>query len=345
MPPARVDYAIVGGLRDDYFITPDGEAHLHQLGGNALYAAVGAQVWARQPAQPPAKAVGLISRVGVNFPPEWLDEIARRGIDVGGIVVRPEPLDTRTFYAYLSLDVRDDTHPAAHFRRIGQALPAALAGYATSTEGQEDRNTFSPRGVRPEEVALDYLEARAFHLAPYDFSVHAAMPGLVRRRPGRLLTCDPSIRYMLPRYAQEAGEIIRELDAFLPSEAETRAFFGSALDDLWQAAEAFGAMGARCVVLKIGARGQYVYDSGSRRKWHVPAYPSRVVDVTGAGDAYCGGFLVGLAETRDPLEAALRGCVSASLVVEGTGALYALDATREQMDTRLETLRQAVKAI
>lgn len=345
MPPVRVDYAIVGGLRDDYFITPDGEAHLHQLGGNALYAAVGAQVWARQRAQPPAKAVGLITRVGANFPREWLDEIARRGIDVGGVVVRPESLDMRTFYAYRSLEERDDTDPAAHFRRIGQPLPAALDGYATSTEGQEDRTQFSPLGLRPEEVAADYLAARAFHLAPYDFSVHASLPGLVRSRPGRLLTCDPSIRYMQPRHAQEAGEIIRQLDAFLPSEMETRAFFGGALDDLWPAAEAFGAMGARCVVLKLGARGQFVYDAGSRRKWHVPAYPGRVVDVTGAGDAYCGGFLVGLTETRDPLEAALRGCVSASLVVEGTGALYALDATREQMDTRLDQLRQAVKTI
>src|SRR5258707_6050931 len=110
MPHARVDYAIVGGLRDDYFITPDGVAHLHQLGGNALYAAVAAHVWARQPAQPPAKAVGLISRVGANFPREWLGEIARPGIDVGGVVVPPEPLETRTVYAYLSLAARYDAN-------------------------------------------------------------------------------------------------------------------------------------------------------------------------------------------------------------------------------------------
>ena len=260
-------------------------------------------------------------------------------------MVRPEPLDTRTFYAYLSLEERDDTDPAAHFRRIGQPLPPALAGYATSTEGQEHRRRFSPLGVRPEEVVPDYLEARAFHLAPYDFSVHASLPGLVRARPHRILTCDPSIRYMQPGCAAEASEIIGQLDAFLPSEMETRAFFGSELDDLWQAAEAFGAMGAGCAVLKLGARGQFVYAAASRRKWHVPAFPTKVVDVTGAGDAYCGGFLVGLAETGEPLEAALRGCISASLVVEGIGALYALDQAPGAASARLAELRSAVKIV
>jgi len=73
-------------------------------------------------------------------------------------------------------------------------------------------------------------------------------------------------------------------------------------------------------VLKLGAQGQYVYEPASGRKWHVPACPARLVDVTGAGDSYCGGFLVGLDQTGDPLEAALRGCVTASLVVEGVGA-------------------------
>src|SRR5215831_11945776 len=132
---APVAYAIIGGLRDDYFILPDGRAYLHQLGGNALYAAVGAQLWAGLKGD----RVGLVARVGNNYPTEWLREIESRGIDTAGVVVRPEPLDQRTFYAYLTLEQRDDLNPAAHFARIGQPLPAALAGYATSTEGQEDR--------------------------------------------------------------------------------------------------------------------------------------------------------------------------------------------------------------
>jgi sugar/nucleoside kinase (ribokinase family) len=150
---------------------------------------------------------------------------------------------------------------------------------------------------------------------------------------------------MQPSYAADVAHILSRLDAFLPSEMETRLFLGEAAADLWSAAEAFGALGARCVVLKLGARGQFVYDALGRRKWHVPAYPARVVDVTGAGDAYCGGFLVGLTQTGDPLEAALRGAVSASLVVEGIGALYALGQPTGEPGARLAALRPAVTAI
>src|SRR5258705_5283691 len=101
MPVDSVEYVVVGGLREDTFITPGGEAHLRQLGGNALYAAVGARLW--------SETVGLVARVGSNYPAAWLDIIAGRGIDTGGVVVVPEPLDTRTFFAYRTLEQRDDT--------------------------------------------------------------------------------------------------------------------------------------------------------------------------------------------------------------------------------------------
>ncbi len=85
----RVDFAVVGGLREDYFITPSGEAHLREIGGNAVYAAVGARLWSGH--------VGLLSRVGSNYPVEWLGVIGAQGIDTRGVTVVPEPLDTRTF--------------------------------------------------------------------------------------------------------------------------------------------------------------------------------------------------------------------------------------------------------
>ncbi len=333
----RVEYAVAGGLREDYFITPTGEVHLRKIGGNAVYAAVGARLW--------SQGVGVLSRVGANYPAEWLDVISARGIDTSGVTVRPEPLDTRTFYAYLTREERDDTQPARHFARVGHPLPEALAGYATSTEGQADPECYGPLTVRPEEVPRRYLAAHGFHLAPYDFALHRKLPALLRAHNVRYVTCDPSIRYMHPDYTAEVRAIAAGLDAFLPSEMETRSFFGGALDDLWQAAEAFGAMGARVVVIKLGARGQYVFDTSSGKRWHVPAYPVEVVDVTGAGDSYCGGFLAGLGQTGDPLEAALRGTIAASFVVEGIGALYALQHGPTEAAARLEALRSAVRVV
>ena len=100
-PP--INYAVVGGLREDYFITPQGAAHLRHLGGNAVYSAVGARLWTDR--------VGLVARVGSNYPAEWLEVVAARGLDTHGVIVLPTPLDNRTFYAYLTLEERDDAHP------------------------------------------------------------------------------------------------------------------------------------------------------------------------------------------------------------------------------------------
>lgn len=337
MPHAHLEFVTVGGLREDYFITSANEAHLREIGGNALYAAVGARLWAEQ--------VGLCARVGENYPKDWLDKIETQGIDTVGVKVVPGHQDTRTFYAYLSPDERVDIDPAAHFARIGQPLPAELANYLTSTEGQADRNGFPPLAVRPSEIPAHYYNATGFHLSPAEFLVHHTLPVQLRGRNVRHITCDPSVRYMTPEFAEEVKGLVKGLSAFLPSEMEVRAFFGNGVKDLWEAAEAFGAMGTKCVVIKLGARGQYVYDVEAKRKWHVPAYTVRMRDVTGAGDAYCGGFLVGLARTHDPLEAALYGSISASLVIEGPGAFYALASSPALAEARRQSLRAAVRTI
>ncbi len=337
MTMASIEYAFVGGLREDYCLTAAGEIHLHKVGGNALYAAVGARVW--------AEPIGVLARVGSNYPAEWLELMQQRGLDTRGVKVLPEPQDTRTFYAYRSLEERLDTNPAEHFARLGLPLPPALENYASSTEGQEERTKFRPLAVRPGEVPPGYLHARGVHLAPCEFVVHNTLPAALRRNNVRYITCDPSIRYMHPAFADDVKKLVYGLEAFLPSEMETRALFRDSITDLWQAAEALGAMGAKIVVIKLGARGQYLYHTDSRRRWHMPAYPAKVKDVTGAGDAYCGGFLVGLAQTDDPVEAALRGAVAASLVVEGTGALYALDSTPGLAQARLEALRGSIRPV
>ena len=65
MSSERIDYLFIGGLRTDYCITHDGQVLLGTMGGNAIYAATGAMVW--------SSSVGIISRVGSNYPEEWLD--------------------------------------------------------------------------------------------------------------------------------------------------------------------------------------------------------------------------------------------------------------------------------
>jgi ribokinase len=108
---------------------------------------------------------------------------------------------------------------------------------------------------------------------------------------------------------------------------------------LIEAANTFCEWGVPLVVIKIGAEGVLVRDREHDRLIHLRPYHSpgdpRVIDVTGAGDAFCGGFMVGLARTADPIQAAQMGLVSASLIIEGYGALYALKISKEKALHRL----------
>ena len=330
-------YLIIGGLREDYCITHDDQAYLGVLGGNSVYAAVGAAVW--------SSSVGIISRIGSNYPAEWLDQIRSAGIQTGGVRLLPDAQDTRTFYKYLSPQERVDTHPAAHFLRAGLPLPPVLFDYRSSTEGQGHLNEFGPLAIRPADLPDDSGSALAAHLAPADYLTHSVVPARLREMGVKLITVDPSIRYMQPGFRQQLRTLVNGLDAFLPSEAEVRSFFQPRPTDLWDMAESLADFGCSVVVIKRGAAGQYLWDHASKRRWQIPASPARVVDVTGAGDAYCGGFLAGLQQTGDAVEAGIRGSVSASLAIEGHGALFALGAAPGLAQARLEALRPSTRLL
>ncbi len=327
----------IGGIREDYCITHDGRVINGALGGNAIYAAVGAKLWAEQ--------VSVLGRVGSNFPAAWFDDLRAAGIDASAVLVLPEPIPCVTFYAYLNPETRVDTSPGIHYARLGLPLPKPLVGYTSSTIGQDERNSFAPLAIRPNDLISLPGTIQAAHLAPADYLTHSLVPYALRQRGTKWITLDPSVRYMNPSFRHELPTLLRGLDAFLPSEQEARSYFAIRWTDSWQMAEAFGEMGVRFVVIKCGPRGALLWDRDAKARWQIPAYPSTVRDVTGAGDAFCGGFLAGLIETEDPLEASLWGSAAASLVVEGSGALYALDAAPGILHARRESLRSSARQV
>lgn len=335
------DFIFLGGLREDYCITHDGVAINRTLGGNAIYAAAGARIW--------SESVAILGRVGSNFPQEWLDSVARAGIDTEGIKRLESEQDTRTFYAYLSQVRRVDTHPALHYQRVGESMPKELIGYESSTLGQDARHHFAEIAVRPEDVPGSFLQAIGVHLAPADYLTHSTVPYLFTTEGGdnneTIITLDPSERYMTPEFRDELPRLLNGIDVFLPSEMEARSFLPQHPFSAFELAEHFAAMGPRIIVIKLGSAGQALLDAENNERWIIPAYPGRVGDVTGAGDAYCGGFLVGLGQTGSPVEAALYGSVSASLTIEGTGALFPLDSAPGLAQARLEALRPRVKQV
>ena len=110
-------------------------------------------------------------------------------------------------------------------------------------------------------------------------------------------------------------------------------------------AATLASFGCEVIVIKRGGRGQYLYERSSNKKWEIPAYPSRLIDPTGAGDVFCGGFLAGFAAGYDPLQAAMQGNISASFSIEGSGVFYLLDSMPGLAQARLHSLSNLIRQV
>ena len=338
MPPAP-RYLIAGTLARNYILPAASKPQIDVPGGNLIYAAVGLAIWEPEPSP------GLIARVGEDYPQNWLEDFERRGFDTRGIQVLPEAIDLRTFCVYTDRATRLCEDPVPHFARLGLPFPKTLLGYRPPGPPLDSRTRLNATSLRQSDIPEEYYEATAAHLCPVDYLTHTLLPATLRQAGFNTITLDPSPGTLTPTFWDNLPTLLTGLTAFLPAEDELRSFFYGRSADLWEMAETLAAYNCEFVIIKCGERGQLLYDAASHTRWEIPAYPARLVDPTGAGDAFCGGFLAGYRRTFDPLEAVLYGSVSASLTVEGSGPFFALEALPGLAQARLEALRQQPRKI
>ena len=339
MDPASPRFLVAGKLTREYLVLPSERTLLDVPGGNALFAGIGAAIWEPEP------PIAIVARVGEDYPQEWLDSFTPHHLDTRGIHVLAQPVDLRSFTAYTSRNSRSAEDPVALFARLGIPFPKALLGYRPNLSQLDSRTQLKLTSLRQVDIPQDFLDASAAHLCPVDYLTHSLLPAVLRQAEFTTVTLDPSPGYMNPTFWEDVPALVTGLTAFHPSEEEMCSLFQGRSTDLWEMAEALAAYGCEIIVIKRGEGGQLLYDAASKTRWEVTAYPSRVVDPTGAGDAFCGGFLTGYRRSYDPLEAVLYGSISASLVVEGTGPFYALDALPGLAQARLEAIRQSIRKI
>jgi hypothetical protein len=331
---------LAGTLRRDYLLPPAGRPLLDVPGGDLLYAAAGASVWTRDS----GPGIGLLGRVGEDYPREWLASFEKRGFDADGIRIVPGHLDLRAFRAYLDPATVQRNNPVAHFARLGMPYPKSLLGYQPPSDRTRPRGP-APDAPHPADIPDAYRAALAIHLCPLDHLSAGRIVTAFRQAGVKAVTLDPSAALMAPSMLDDVRNLLHGLTAFLPAEEELRALFWGRSDDLWEMAEALAAFGCEFIVIKRGGRGQMLYDAAAKKRWEIPAYAARLTDPTGAGDSFCGGFLAGFSQTYDPLRAVLHGNVSASLTVEGSGAFHALEALPGLAQARLDSLAGIVRKV
>lgn len=231
---------------------------------------------------------GFIGKVSDNREGKLLlNDFKRQNVDVNGIIVSKEG-------------------------RSGVAM-----GYV-DTKG--DRALYIDPGVNDslelKEIDLKYADNTAFlHLTSFiGEKPFKAQKELVRGLRDVRISFDPGELYARKGLTVLKLMIERSF-VMLPSENELKLLTGKKYDE---GSKILIKKGVSIVAVKLGERGCYVKDG--KESYLVEPYKVKVVDTTGAGDAFCAGFLYGLIKNKDLYECGRLGNFVASRCIEKVSA-------------------------
>ena len=302
---------VVGSVAFDSIETPAGRQE-RCLGGAATHFALAASFFTD---------VRVIAVVGEDFGPEQEAVFNKRNIDIRGI----------------------ERAPGKSFFWEGSYLDNLNEAKTHNTE----LNVFA--SFEP-KIPAAYRDSKFLFLANID-------PVLQRRvreaMPDVRLVAGDTMNYWIKDHRAALLEVLKGLDILLINDTEARMLAGN--NNLVLAARAVLALGPRTLIVKHGEYGATAFFSShsfstegeyAEHIFRATALPlEEVVDPTGAGDSFAGGFFGYLASQSELTPAAFRramfyGSVMGSFAVErfGTERIQAL--TRKEIDERFVVFRE-----
>ncbi|MBJ7340649.1 carbohydrate kinase family protein [Mycolicibacterium sp.] len=282
----------IGNLTVDEAVSPAG-VRVESVGGDALFAALGATVVGGRPA--------ILAPLGTDAPVALLAALRVAGTD-------PESLPRRDMPMVRNV-IRYD-------QEGGRVWDLIL--------GEEH---FEALSVRPTDISDDVLNASGVLLSAMALHAQLDLAAWLRTRTAATIYFDPQEDYIAGHVA-ELLDAVRVCDVFLPSEVEAAAL--AQTSDLPAAAATFLALGPQAVVIKQAAAGCLVATRRHPEPVLIPADVVEPVDSTGAGDAFCGAFAAEHLRSADVYAAARAGAAAARIAVSGPGVdalLAAVSAT------------------
>jgi len=156
---------------------------------------------------------------------------------------------------------------------------------------------------------------------------------LAKAQASGVRTCmDTVFNDRLDDYMPIVGPCLPHLDMFLPSIEEAERVAGTS--DPSEIVRRIHEKGVEVVVVKLGAKGSYVFGRGEEA--YVPSYRVPAVDTSGAGDCFVAGFLAGQIRGWSLVESAQFGNAVAAHCVQAVGCtsgVVGFDATRAFQET------------
>ena len=217
--------------------------------------------------------VSLVGVVGEDFKQRHVDLLTEHGVDVSGL----ERAEGKTFHwsgVYSTEDVNTRETLDTQLNVFSDFSPTLADGHRSS----------------------DYV-----FLANIDPELQMRVIDQMERRP-KVVALD-SMNFWIDGRRSDLNAIVGRVDILFLDEGEVRSYSGET--NLVKAARRIQEMGPRVAVVKRGEHGALVFDKDE--VFAAPAMPlESVVDPTGAGDSFAGGFMGALASTGDVSNRGLR---------------------------------------
>jgi len=281
------DIVSVGQFSIDSIFLPDRNVPFVVLGGSVAYVSFAAR---RLDAR-----VSVVSKVGSDFPAAYLWWLRQESVDLSGLS-KAENAQTTRFELKYSNDLSDRA-----LRLKTRAPPITVADLPNS------------------------LKAKSIHIAPIAGEITYEIAEKLRSCAD-VLSLDPQglVRNFDENGSVTLGSLIDKrilelVDIYKSSLKEIQAVTG--LSDINSAIKAVHKHGVKIVIVTLQANGAAVSVEDAIHK--VPAYkPEKIIDPTGAGDAFIGSFLAEYVNGEDCSRCFYVGSAAASLVVEGIGPTF-----------------------
>jgi sugar/nucleoside kinase (ribokinase family) len=254
--------------------------------------------------------VGLIGRIGRDFGVKFDDDMKKYGIEVAKDQLTGETGGFRLIY---------DEHGDRTLDVLGVAGP-----------------------ITPRNVPERFLDASFFVIGPILGEVDLGLVEFLRSSSSAKLFLDPqgllrvigADRRIIHTCDREVfRKVVGLVDFIKPNEPESQTITGKM--DPVQAIKQLSQMGPAVPIVTLAEKGSILLNGGELAR--IPAYPTKAIDPTGAGDTYAGSFITEYARTKDLVESALFASAASSIMVEQVGPDFVLQA--KAVRERKESIR------
>ena len=301
----NVEFVAVGSVIIDDIVYPDGRTSMGVLGGGGTHSAYGIAL--------SGETAGLIALVGHDLPEDIRTRL-ENDMDTSGLIV------------------------SEHEQIRGWQI-------------------FEWNGKRSEIFRVDVTEPFMFDPPADSDRIPYTMPkGLTllrepkyveswrKRFPNTILLWEPMRALMMTGDHASYVIGIPHVDIVSPNLLEAQTVYG--VKDEVEIIRRMLADGVKVAVLRMGEKGSLVAQKDNPTAYYIPpVVVGEIVDQTGAGNTYCGGFIVGWCQTHNLVKAGCYGAVAASFTLETIGAAEIPDNLTDEHQQRMSTARTLVKEV